>query len=301
MPVSNTLQAAASVWVQALADIAVAVAAEKGVIAPVSGNATAMAQAIAKSLIAGERKAILLGNAAAHHSKASSLLSLANWIGAQTGASVGFLTEAANTVGAQVAGAMPGPSGLNAGQMLAGNLKAAILLNTEPEWDSAAGRLGIQGLNQCEMVVTLSPFKTNMEFSDVLLPIAPFTETSGTFINAEGRVQSFHAVVKPMGETRPAWKVLRVLANLLNVPNFAFESSQEVLTHMNLDSASVHAFVPSDRLSNACNVPADLSPTDVEPVVASIYQLDSLVRRSPSLQLTADARVATQNTGGAVA
>ena len=196
---------------------------------------------------------------------------------------------------------MPGPSGLNAGQMLAGNLKAAILLNTEPEWDSAAGRRGAPGLNQCEMVVTLSPFKTNMEFSDVLLPIAPFTETSGTFINAEGRVQSFHAVVKPMGETRPAWKVLRVLANLLNVPNFAFESSQEVLTHMNLDSASVHAFVPTDRLNNACNVPADLSPADVEPVVASIYQLDSLVRRSPSLQLTADARVATQNTGGAVA
>lgn len=301
MPVRNTLKAAASVWVQALADIAVAVGAETGVVAPVSGNATAMAQAIAKSLIAGERKAILLGNAAAHHSKASSLLSLANWIGAQTGASVGFLTEAANTVGAQVAGAMPGPSGLNAGQMLAGSLKAAILLNTEPEWDSAAGRRGAPGLNQCEMVVTMSPFKTNMEFSDVLLPIAPFTETSGTFINAEGRVQSFHAVVKPMGETRPAWKVLRVLANLLNVPNFAFESSQEVLTHMNLDSASVPAFVPSDRLSNACNVPADLSPTDVEPVVASIYQLDSLVRRSPSLQLTADARVATQNTGGAVA
>ena len=79
------------------------------------------------------------------------------------------------------------------------------------------------------MVVTLSPFKANMEFSDVLLPIAPFTETPGTFVNAEGRVQSFHAVVKPLGETRPAWKVLRVLANMLGLPGFDYESAQEVL------------------------------------------------------------------------
>jgi NADH-quinone oxidoreductase subunit G len=79
------------------------------------------------------------------------------------------------------------------------------------------------------MVVTLSPFKANLDISDVLLPIAPFTETSGTFVNAEGRVQGFHAVVKPLGETRPAWKVLRVLANLLGLPGFDFESSQDVL------------------------------------------------------------------------
>ena len=79
------------------------------------------------------------------------------------------------------------------------------------------------------MVVTLSPFKANLEFSDVLLPIAPFTETPGTFVNAEGRVQSFHAVVKPLGEARPAWKVLRVLANLLGLPGFDFESSHDVL------------------------------------------------------------------------
>jgi hypothetical protein len=78
------------------------------------------------------------------------------------------------------------------------------------------------------MVVTLSPFKANLAFSDVLLPIAPFTETSGTFVNAEGRVQGFHAVVKPLAETRPAWKVLRVLANLLGLPGFEFESAQEV-------------------------------------------------------------------------
>lgn len=86
------------------------------------------------------------------------------------------------------------------------------MLNNEPALDSAAGQQALQGLNKSEMVVTLSPFKTNLDISDVLLPIAPFTETSGSFVNAEGRVQSFHAVVKPLGETRPAWKVLRVLA-----------------------------------------------------------------------------------------
>jgi NADH-quinone oxidoreductase subunit G len=203
MPVANSLLCASGHWVQALADVAAAVAAEKGVAAPAEGSVNERAKAIAQSLLSGQRTAILLGNAAAHHVKASSLLALANWIGAQTGAVVGYLTEAANTVGAQLAGALPGPSGLNAAQMLSGHLKAVLLLNNEPEFDSAAGDLASSGFSKAQMVVTLSPFKSNMAFSDVLLPIAPFTETSGTFVNAEGRVQSFHAVVKPVGETRP--------------------------------------------------------------------------------------------------
>ncbi|MFZ3219678.1 MAG: NADH-quinone oxidoreductase subunit NuoG [Rhodoferax sp.] len=294
MPVAHTSVAPSAQWVQALADIAVAVAAEKGVAAPVAGTATPVAQAIAKSLLGGERKAVLLGNAAAHHARASSLLSLANWIGEQTGATVGFLTEAANTVGAQLAGAVPGQGGLHAGQMLAGGLKAAFLLNNEPEFDSAAGAAAAKALGQCEMVVTLSPFKANMEFSDVLLPIAPSTETSGTFVNAEGRVQGFHAVVKPLGETRPAWKVLRVLANLLELPGFAFESSQDVLVHMHADNGGVPAQVPAERLSNSCRVAVDLSACATEPAVAGIYQLDGIVRRATSLQLTADGRAATQ-------
>jgi len=290
MPVLNTLQAPAARWVQALADIAAAVAAENNVAAPVAGTATPVAQAIARSLLGGERKAVLLGNAAAHHAQASSLLSLANWIGAQTGATVGFLTEAANTVGAQLAGALPGQGGLHAGQMLAGGLKALFLLNNEPEFDSAVGTASVRALAACEMVVTLSPFKANMEFSDVLLPIAPFTETSGTFVNAEGRVQSFHAVVRPLGEARPAWKVLRVLANMLKLPGFAFESSQEVLDHMHLNHADAPAQAAADRLSNACQTAVDLSVCPHEPAVAGIYQLDGIVRRATSLQLTADAR-----------
>ena len=290
LPVAHTAVAPAASWVQSLADIAAAIASEKSVSAPVNGTVTPVAQSIARSLLSGERKAVLLGNAAAHHAKASSLLALANWIGAQTGATVGYLTEAANTVGAQLVGAVPQGNGLNAAQMLSGGLKAALLLNTEPEFDTALGRDAMLGLGKAEMVVTLSPFKANLDISDVILPIAPFTETSGSFVNAEGRVQSFHAVVKPAGEARPAWKVLRVLANLMGVPGVDYEASQDVLKAISLEAQGDAVFVPADRLSNASEAAIDTRAAEVAPVVASIYQLDGLVRRATSLQLTADAR-----------
>ncbi len=297
----------ASDWAPALACVALAIAAEKGVAAPAAIRADqvqALQQshadrwnAIANSLLSGERKAILLGNAAAHHAKASSLLAIARWIGEQTGATVGYLTEAANTVGAQLAGALPGAGGLNAGQMLAGGLKALILLNTEPAFDAARPAAPI---GQGGMVVTLSPFKCNTDISDVLLPIAPFTETPGTFVNAEGRVQSFHAVVKPLGETRPAWKVLRVLGNMLGLPGFEFESSQDVLAAVRGAQDVGQDFVQGNVLSNATSAAIDLAPAPGVPVRAAIYQLDGLVRRAPSLQLTADA-LASRGTGAGAA
>jgi NADH-quinone oxidoreductase subunit G len=284
LPVANAVVSEATQWAQALAAVAAAVAADKGVTAPVPAQATPEATAIAKSLLGGERKAVLLGNAAAHAANASTLLALANWIGAQTGASVGYLTEAANTVGAQWVGAQPQGAGLNAAQILAGQSKAVVLLNVEPE-DTVAGPVAAMGLGKAEMVVTLSPFKTNLAFSDVLLPIAPFSETSGSFVNAEGRVQSFHAVVKPLGETRPAWKVLRVLGNLLGLPGFDFDASQDVLAAATAQPAN---------LSNATGAAINLSAPAGEPVSAAIYQLDGLVRRATSLQLTADAKASQQ-------
>ncbi len=300
MPMATTVVADASVWVAALANVVAAIAAEQGVSSPVAGQVTDEAKAIAKSLLGGEHKAVLLGNAAAHHEKASSLLALANWIGQQTGASMGYLTEAANTVGAQLVGAVPAQGGLHAGQMLAtGGLKAAILLNNEPDRDSAAGS---KGLASAEMVVTLSPFKTNLDISDVLLPIAPFTETSGSFVNAEGRLQSFHAVVRPLGEARPGWKVLRVLGNLLGLPGFDADSSQAVLASA-LPGVASGDTVDAARLSNADTVTgpagADLTPARQQPCVAAIYELDSLVRRATSLQLTSDARAARAAEQGA--
>jgi len=295
----NVMLAPSSRWAAALAEVAAAVAAQKNVAAPVQvTDIGAKARAIATALVAGDRKAILLGNAAAHHARASSLLALAQWLGAQTGASVGYLTEAANTVGAQWVGAQPQRGGLNAAQMLAGDLKAAVLFNTEPEFDSAAGAAAAQALSRVGMVVTLSPFKANMAFSDVLLPIAPFTETSGTFVNAEGRIQGFHAVVKPLGDTRPGWKVLRVLGNLLEIPGMDWETSQDVLSAITGAPAGELDFIPADKLDNSTRAPLVADTGDnPEPVSASIYQLDGLVRRAHALQMTADARVAHE--GGA--
>jgi NADH-quinone oxidoreductase subunit G len=297
LPVANAVQADAGYWAVALAGIAAAVAESQGVAAPAHVEITAEARALAASLLSGERKAVLLGNAAAHHEQASGLLALAQWIATQTGARVGYLTEAANTVGAQLVRALPGDGGLNATQMLTGGLKAALLLNVEPGADTA---VCTQGLQQTDMVVTLSPFKTNLDVSDVLLPIAPFTETSGSFVNAEGRLQGFHAVVKPLGEARPAWKVLRVLGNLLGLPGFDAESSQAVLAQA-LPGVELGDCVPAQRLSNATAAAVDTTVTSGTPCVAPIYQLDGLVRRAPSLQLTADGRAAQRAEEGVCA
>ena len=176
--------------------------------------------------------------------------------------------------------------------MLSGAAKAVFLLNTEPEFDSALGARAKDGLNQAQMVVSLSPFKANMDLSDVLLPIAPFTETPGTFVNAEGRMQSFHAVVKPLGETRPAWKVLRVLGNMLGLAGFDQESAAEVLAHAFGPAVEEGVrFAAHDQLSNATKAqPAAAASQVGQPAAAAIYQLDGIVRRAPSLQLTADAR-----------
>ena len=290
MSMASTSVAAPSGWVQALADVAAAVGASTGALPPLHGSASGSAAAIATSLLSGERKAILLGNAAAQHPQASSLLALANWIGVQTGASVGYLTEAANTVGAQLVGAWPESGGLHAGQMLGGPaLKACLLLNVEPTLDAADAAAASAAMNAAEMVVVLTPFKNAAhEFADVMLPIAPFSETSGTFVNAEGRVQSFHGVVKPLGETRPAWKVLRVLGNLLALPGFDFETSEAVRAEALGDGSTIATRLGNDT---AADPAAGRGIVGLERIAdVPIYSADPLVRRSPSLQLTADAR-----------
>jgi NADH-quinone oxidoreductase subunit G len=140
-------------------------------------------------------------------------------------------------------------------------------------------------------VVSMSPFKANMDVADVLLPIAPWTETPGTFVNAEGRVQSFHAVVKPAGEARPAWKVLRVIANTMGLPGFEFESSADVLAAARGEQDVAATHVQGGKLSNATGAPIDVAAGAGKPATAAIYQLDGIVRRARSLQLTADGRL----------
>jgi NADH-quinone oxidoreductase subunit G len=293
MPLAHAHSVPAAQWLDALAGVAVAVAQAKGVAAPLAAEAPAWAQSMAQSLMAPlEAKMILLGNGAAHHGQASGLLALVNWLAVEIGAKVGYLTEAANTVGAQWVDALPSSGGMHAGDMLNGGLKAMILLNVEPAVDTVlAANSAAKPFADAELVVTLSSFKTNLDCSDVLLPIAPFSETSGSFVNAEGRIQSFHAVVRPLGETRPAWKVIRVLANVLSLPGFEQSSTEEVLAALpGQERREDGQWLQSALLSNATDQPIAAAHAGPEPVVAAIYQLDGLVRRSPSLQATADAR-----------
>ena len=290
IPLNQRVTVAPSAWAQALADVAVAVAAQTGAAAPCNGQASDAAQAIAASLLSGERKAILLGNAAVAHPQAATLQALAQWIGEQTGATVGFLTESANTVGAQLVGAQPKQGGLNAAQMLGGkSLKAMVLLNVEPELDASNPSTARAAVDGAEMVVALSAFKTMaLEYADVILPIAPFAETSGTFVNAEGTVQSFHGVTKPQGDARPAWKVLRVLGSMLGVAGFDFETSEEVKARALGDLAALPAKL-SNRTAAAIQVAGSTGGLERLADVP-IYSADALVRRSPALQGTADAQ-----------
>ena len=294
IPLASHVEAPPSQWLNRLADIAAGVAKARGGSSPFGGEATEAVQPIVDSLFGGERKAILLGNAAAQHPQAGALLAIANWIGEATGASVGYLGETANGVGAQLVGAVPGPGGLNAAQMLSAQpgLKAVLLLNLEPALDAADPAAATAALRSAEMVVALTPFRSAAEnVADVMLPISPFTETSGTFINTEGRVQGFHGVVKPLGETRPAWKVLRVLGNLLALDGFAHESSEQVRDEAIGPAAGLAERIAA-RLSNASDGVAERQSiaAGLERIAdVPIYSTDSLVRRSLPLQATADA------------
>jgi NADH-quinone oxidoreductase subunit G len=289
LPVSARITAAPSAWVQELANVATAIAVSTGAAAPAAGSATDAAKAIAAALLSGQRKAILLGNAAAEHPQAASLLSLANWIAAQTGASVGYLTAAANTVGAQLVNALPGAGGSTAGEILSSKpAKALVLLNTDPVLDAGNSAAAAKALQEAEMVVVMGAFRTGLDYADVMLPTAPFTETSGSFVNAEGRLQSFVGVVSPRGETRPGWKILRVLGNLLGLEGFDYESSEQVRRAALGVDADLSA-----RLSNAGKAAVQVSnqASGLERLAdVPIYATDALVRQASSLQLTSDAR-----------
>ena len=291
MPVSARITAAPSAWPRALADICAAVAKAKGVAAPAQGEATPDAQVIATGLLLGERKAVLLGNAAAQHPQAAALLALAEWLGAQTGATVGYLCESGNSVGAQLVGAQPQGDGLDAARMCSpqGGLKAVVLFDVEPTLDLADPMAARATLAAADMVVALTAFRSaGAEVADVMLPIAPFTETSGTFVNAEGRVQGFHGVVRPLGETRPGWKVLRVLGNLLDLPGFDFETSEDVRAAA-IDGLDVAARLDNGAVAGAAAA-LPVAPGVLERIAdVPIHATDPLVRRAPSLQLTRDA------------
>src|SRR6266851_3977508 len=233
----------------------------------------------AEALKGGKNAAVLLGNFAQQHPLAAQIHAEAQALGVR----LGFLGEAANSVGGYLAGL---PAGGNVNSILA--RKALVLLHCEPELDFADSRAATRAVNDAELVVQLSAFETGLEYAEVLLPITPFTETAGTFVNTEGRLQSFYAAVNPLGESRPAWKVLRVLGTLLGKPGTGYDSIDEARADC-LRGRDV-----SSLLSNATQV--ELSPVSFDPpgiqriADVPIYFADPLVRRSVPLQKTPDSQ-----------
>ena len=280
-----------------LAQIVKAVSQLKGVAADaaLAGIAvSAEAQAIAQSLVSGSNAGILLGNFAQQHSQAATLHALGRQLAVVLGGGFGFLGEAANSVGGYVAKATPGATGLNAAAMLNEPRQAYVVLGAEPELDCADGAQALATLSKAAAVVVLSPFKSQamLDYAAVLLPVSPFSETSGSFVNAEGRVQSFYAAAKPLGEARPAWKVLRVLGNLLEVAGFEHNSSEDVRAEAlggnpdfvagldnGIDGVSLNLAPGVSGLERVADVP--------------IHFADVLVRRAPALQQARDSAAPT--------
>ncbi|MDD4979219.1 MAG: NADH-quinone oxidoreductase subunit NuoG [Gallionella sp.] len=250
------------------------------------------ARAIAVNIGSGERSAILLGNYAQQHPQASQLALIANQIAQLCGGSFGYMGEAANSTGGYIAGAVPfahGAHGMNAAQMLATPRKAYLLLNVEAELDTHDAQAAMAAMQSADMVVAMSAYKHQASlYADVMLPIAPFTETSGTFVSTEGRAQSFKGAVKPLGESRPAWKVLRVLGNLLDVSGFDYDSSEAVRDEVlaGFSSARMDNTLNGVSLQNVTAAKVDgLQRISYVP----IYSTDAVVRRAASLQKTTDA------------
>ncbi|MBH9553829.1 NADH-quinone oxidoreductase subunit NuoG [Inhella gelatinilytica] len=289
MPVHQHATCAPDRWLSFMAEVASALVLGQGIAAPVPvAQVSDEALRLAQALRQGQEKAVLLGNTAMEHPQASQLYALAAWIAAQVGATVGVLGQAANAVGVQLVGATPGAGGRSARALLGeAPAQGVLMVGVDPLLDSANPQAAHAALAQADMVVALSSHRTDslLDLADVLLPMAPFTETSGTFVNAEGLAQSFVGVVPPLGETRPGWKVLRVLANHLGLPGFDYESSESVRASVNLNaqSAEVAALqIPSTE-------PAGLVRLNELP----IYAADMLVREAPSLQATRDGRQAS--------
>jgi NADH-quinone oxidoreductase subunit G len=260
-------------------------------------NADETQTAIADSIKSGENKTILLGNIAAQHHQFSVIRALAVAIAKASGATLGYLPEAANSAGAWLAGVLPHrkaagvatDNGLDAHSMLTKGLKAYILLGTEPELDSnIASSIVIENLKQAAFTVSLSTFAsdTTKEYANVLLPIAAFTETSGTYVNLQGQWQSFNGVVAPKGEARPAWKILRVLGNLFNVDGFDYTDSTQVRDELQAEIGDKQAD------NSAAGQITEIKDIDGIQLIHEMpmYAVDSLVRRSTALQNTTDSK-----------
>ena len=257
-------------------------------------------QAMAATLVDADNATLLLGLDAVMHPAFSILRAIAVLIGELSGAKIGFVSDGANSAGACLAGVLPhrtvggearGTCGMDAAQMIAQPRRNYLLLGIEPEFDCANGAQALAAMQQAEFVVVLTPFVTDTmrEYADVLLPMNVFAETSGTFVNVEGRWQSFGAASRAPGGSRPGWKVLRVLGNLLDLEGFDQNSSEQVRDALSERVGEVAL----DNSACGDTVTPQTSVGGLERIASlPMYAIDSIVRRAGALQLTPDGQVA---------
>ncbi|MDX1823097.1 MAG: NADH-quinone oxidoreductase subunit NuoG [Thiohalomonadales bacterium] len=254
-------------------------------------------QQMAQHLLDAEKASVLLGNQAMNQAEFSTLRALANVLADMAGATFGYLSDGANTAGASLAGCLPhravagetlGNPGKHAKSMIADGLGAYVLLGIEPEYDCANGGQALKSMSEADFVICLTPFVTDAmrEYADVILPVGVFAETGGTYVNATGQWQSFQGAVQPLEESRPAWKVLRVLGNLFALDGFDYVSVDEVSNEVQKATSSVSASPSSEW-----QCPASLGEVNhnlIRVGYVPMYSIDPLVRRSKPLQATHD-------------
>jgi len=257
-------------------------------------NVGAAAKAIAASLASGANVGIFLGNAAQQHPRAARLHAQVQALAEVLGGRFGYLGEAANGVGGYLAGCVPGGRGLNAQAMFESPRKGYVLLGIEPELDCGNPRAAMNAMRAAEFVVAIAAYQTRaVEYAHVLLPIAPFTETSGTFVSTEGRMQSFNGVVRPLEDARPAWKVLRVLGNLLGLTGFDYDTSEQVRDEICKPGAvAARLDNRASGFESGIESGQERQATGGLQRIADvpIYFADPIVRRAASLQQTRDAQ-----------
>ncbi len=254
-------------------------------------------RAIAESLQDASNAIVLLGNSATAHPQLHALRTLAGLLAEMTGANFGYLTEAANSSGAWLTGAVPhrlpgGQANANAGstvnQMLSNSLGAYVLLHVEPELDCWNGAAAQRALKESGLVIAITAYRSNAmeDYADILLPAAVFAETSGTFINIAGDVQTFTGVAAPVGEARPAWKILRVLGNHFDLQGFDYVSSSDVLAEaMN----AIGDIKPDNMGKWTDNIETTNESSDLQRISdVPMNAIDGICRRALSLQQTSD-------------
>jgi NADH-quinone oxidoreductase subunit G len=287
------IAAAPSRWTAVITEVASAIAKANASQLPagIQGGAVSKeAQAIADSLLSGSNKAVLLGSAAIAHPHASNLHVLAQFIAEQTGATFGFLPVGGNAVAAPLLQAVQQKPNAGIDSVLDGSARAVLLLNVEPLSDLPNPEQSRAALTKADTVIALTAFASSelLELADVLLPITPFTESVGSFINAAGTVQTIQPSVRPLADARPAWKVLRALGSLLGLNGFLLNTPEEVCGEA---LAKLIAERLDNRFTATLSLMQEQAVNGLERVTdLPIYGVDAIVRRAPALQLTRDAK-----------